>query len=215
MVNPRAFCYSLRSSPPYMGSRSANRENWHVDFVPEPHHRKSLIWVKRPPDYFYDGTSKDTCIYPRNGAPDYGYGEGNGGTTPPDTGSDDPCGDIANTCTAGIFHGHPRDTALEHRWSCRSVPGRSKTVRCSKPRSEDGDNENLGRCGDTADTCAGGDIHPHPPDTDSEIIWTCRNRGETYTMSNGRESHSGEITCAASKADGTVRAVDNGYTGGR
>ena len=171
------------------------------------------------------------CLYPRPGAPNYGYdpnhpgpvvGSNSGGpgpiTIPPETGTpggveNGMCGDKVNACTSGVLHGHPPDTAIEHRWTCRHIQGVAGGVRCSKPRSEDGDDENLGRCGDTADTCSGGDLHSHPPDTDSEIIWTCRNRGETYTMSNGQERHSGEITCAASKTDGTIRAVDNGYTG--
>ena len=85
-VNPRAFCYSVKSSPPYMGSRSGNGENWHVDFVPEPGHGRSLIWVKRPAGWSGFEGSIDSCIYPRPGASDYGYGGGEpaatGGTSP-------------------------------------------------------------------------------------------------------------------------------------
>ena len=123
------------------------------------------------------------------------------------------CGKTANTCTSGSFHGHPPDTATEHRWTCRHVEGTPGGIPCNKLRSEDGDDENLGRCGNAADSCSGGDLHSHPPDTNSEIIWTCRNRGETYTLTNGQERHGGEITCALSRSNGTIRAVDNGYTG--
>ena len=148
-------------------------------------------------------------IYPRPGSPNYGYDPNHPGpvvgssggpgpiTIPPETETpggveNGMCGDKVNSCTSGVLHGHPPDTAIEHRWTCRHIEGVAGGVRCSKPRSEDGDDENLGRCGDTANTCSGGDYHAHPPDTDSEIIWTCRNRGETYTMSNGQERHSGE-----------------------
>ena len=164
-------------------------------------------------------------VYPRPDFPnapfiDY-YGDGSSNNnpepiTPPEEGStigEGSCGDTANTCESGSFHAHPRDTATEHRWTCRHVQGQRGGERCSKPRSEDGDDENLGRCGNTANTCQRGDLHDHPPDTDTEIIWTCRNRGVTYTQSNGEARHSGEIRCAISTSGGEVRAVDTTYYG--
>ena len=33
-----------------------------------------------------------------------------------------------------------------------------------------------GRCGGSNGICAAGDSHNHPPDTDTEYLWTCRNR---------------------------------------
>ena len=117
------------------------------------------------------------------------------------------CGDRPNTCIGGQLHGHPSDSATEHRWTCYDS---NQKTRCHKLRSEDGNDDNLGRCGNIVNTCSGGDYNSHPTDTDRKVIWTCRNRGTYYMMKDGRLRHSGEIRCA--EFNGEVRAVDSAPT---
>ena len=48
-----------------------------------------------------------------------------------------------------------------------------------------------GKCGTAvANTCAAGDFHPHPPDTNTDHNWTCRNR-----------PHRGETRCRKSRSE--------------
>ena len=158
-VNPRALCYSIKSSTPYMGSRSGNGENWHVDFVPEPGHGKNLIWVKRPAGWSGFEGSIDSCIYPRPGAHDYGYGSEEE-VCVTDDGGDDEEGDATNpqsvkgqcgswkgksdaSCTAGKFHPHPPDTAQEYRWTCRNIPHNGKAS-CKEARNKASETQTQG-----------------------------------------------------------------------
>ena len=175
--------------------------------------RSNVAWIKLS-DFHNNNTSGGEWI----GSSNEVVGGGGSGpiTRPPEieTPGNGMCGDKVNTCTSGVFHGHPPDTATEHRWICRSIPHSAGETQCHKSRLEDNGDENLGRCGGAANTCSGGDSHDHPPDTEGEIIWSCRNRDVTFTMDNGQEMHSGEIRCAVSTSGGEVRAVDWSYDGG-
>lgn len=58
-----------------------------------------------------------------------------------------------------------------------------------------GDEETVieGKCSDVPNQCSAGDFHPHPKDSDTEYLWTCRNR--PHVRYKGKR----EIPCRAKK----------------
>ena len=121
------------------------------------------------------------------------------------------CGRIASTCSGGDFHPFPPDTATLHRWSCRNRPHNGQ-MPCEKPRSEDDNNPELGRCSATFNHCDGGELYtlmggddaiarlkesiglnPNLKSgwiVDGQKLWVCRNTQTHYDV-----RHTGEIWC--------------------
>ena len=62
--------------------------------------------------------------------------------------------------------------------SCNNPSPACGGVDCSGPRSRSCTNgpccQEIGKCGSSADTCSSGSYHPHPPNTATKILWTCR-----------------------------------------
>ena len=67
------------------------------------------------------------------------------------------------------------------------------------------DNLEEGKCDSLPNHCAAGDFHNHPPDTDTEYLWTCRNR--PYVSRNGKK----EIPCRAKKSECSQESLDQGF----
>ncbi len=96
------------------------------------------------------------------------------------------------SCKSGTFHPHPPDTNDEYRWTCRDIPhtGGGETE-CRQFKSY-----TKGVCAssyqDESDaSCKSGTFHPHPPDTNDEYRWTCRDIPHTG---------GGEMKCHESKS---------------
>ena len=123
------------------------------------------------------------------------------------------CGSDPNTCDTGIFHGHPPDTATEHRWTCRHIPHSRGEIRCDHSRENDHNDVKLGMCGETANSCFGGEPFPLS-ESESEIIWSCRNQYIYCTPERSMERFTGEIWCSLSVETEVVTPVDVGYEAG-
>ncbi len=147
----------------------------------EPNHLPHPIW-------------RGHCVFPRPGAPDYGYANASGGSGTNHTKIVGACGSYkgANdaSCQSGKFGVGPGDTDTDYRWVCQNIPNDGQTV-CSEPRPNP---VILGRCnsyqGANDDSCTAGKFHSHPPDTDTEFLWTCRNI-----------PHNGEMGCSEQRPD--------------
>ena len=71
----------------------------------------------------------------------------------------------------------------------------------------DDDDENVieGVCGDLPNHCSAGDFHNHPKDSETEYLWTCRNR--PHVRYKGKR----EISCRASKSECSKSKLDQGF----
>ena len=67
------------------------------------------------------------------------------------------------------------------------------------------DNVEEGECDDLPNHCKAGDFHNHPPDTDAEYLWTCRNR--PHVLRNGKR----KVSCKASKSECSQESLDKGF----
>ena len=121
-----------------------------------------------------------------------------------------PCTPEAGVCdnsiTYGCTSGTPNrgahgNTGTQYRWRCDGECGGNNSVRCSKSKNTSTSTPTVivGRCGTSANTCAAGDHHSHPPDTSAEYLWTCRN----IPHQAGPNGEAREVRCSAQKATPT------------
>ena len=99
-------------------------------------------WVKVT-DYPENFKSIAQWIYPRPGAPNYGYDPNHPGTVD-STGSgteniilgkcDVWKGRSDASCKTGKFSAHPPHTDTEYRWTCRNIPHKTGKTPCMAPR---------------------------------------------------------------------------------
>ena len=100
----------------------------------------------------------------------------------------------------------PTDTTTYHKWTCRrnnvSSTG-SGTCQKAIPATQ----KIIGRCSSTQkNSCTAGTFHPHPPDSNTQYLWTCRSIPHT--------SPNREVSCDFPKGGGTGGGgEEEDYTG--
>ena len=97
-----------------------------------------------------------------------------------------------NGCSPGTANPNAvADTETFYKWQCIGSGGGSIASDCQKARPPTTTTRRpttttrrptttqvqvtCGRCGSSNETCAAGDPHNHPPDTETQWLWTCRN----------------------------------------
>ncbi len=194
------LCFVPSAYRSSQGNPTGNRTEYTgVDFIAggDPAWPNWSVWPPEKKRQKYPSghaTHKDRCVFPRPGAPDYGYVNAGGGSGTNHTKIVGACGSYKGasdaSCQSGKFAVGPGDTEMDYRWVCQNIPNDGQTV-CSEPRPNP---VILGRCnsyqGANDDSCATGQFHSHPPDTDTEFLWTCRNI-----------PHNGEMDCSEQRPD--------------
>ncbi len=162
---------------PSQGNPTGNTEEFfQVDFIgggPDKHLRWSHGSMEERRRLKDNEGKVGRCVFPRPGAPNYGYvpnhpgpvvgsgggsggtGSGNGNGNGNSNGNTDPnaikgeCGrwqgPSDQSCNQGRYHRHPGHTNSEYRWTCRDIPHAGETG-CSESKTGGGGGNEEAQC---------------------------------------------------------------------
>ncbi len=193
---------------------------------------------KKDPNHLPHPIGRGHCVFPRPGAPNYGYVpnhpgpvvSSSGGTGGSSSGNTDPnaikgeCGrwqgPSDESCNQGRYHRHPGHTNSEYRWTCRDIPHTGE-IGCSESKTGGGGGTGSGNgSGPTAHipglTLPPGAACPndaHWKEVGGECLPSCGHAKNIYCAKNDCSglviANGGSCTNAASKKASDLKSYQS------